>query len=227
MKLRRVVNLYVVLSAVATLLLLLVFTLKDATDVETRSRQIITGLFMASCLFGISLAFKPNWRWLFMKKATARKGRPGIDLPPKKGHHPACGRFRRHVISTVSKVHCAGCLGLAVGAVIAIFLAVTYYIQPGFIPWNRMVPLMGLLLIAMTMAGTLSRIGTHGRLILNVIFVPGFFFIVVGVLELTGSLIFAFLTLVFCFLWLDTRIQLSRWAHHGICRRCSRTCKTY
>ena len=133
MKLRRVVNTYVILSVFATLLLLLVLTLRADADTPTNSRQIITGLFIASCLFGISLAFKPNWRWMFMKKATARREQPGIALPPKQGHHPTCGRFKGHVIASESYIHCAGCAGLAIGAVIAIILSPVYYIEPDLI----------------------------------------------------------------------------------------------
>jgi hypothetical protein len=33
--------------------------------------------------------------------------------------------------------------------------------------------------------------------------------------------------IIICFLWLDTRIQLSRWNHLKTCRRCPKACKSF
>jgi hypothetical protein len=63
--------------------------------------------------------------------------------------------------------------------------------------------------------------------ILNIVLVFGFFCLTISILEITGDLIYGILTIILCFLWLDTRIQLSNWNHIRMCNSCPESCKMY
>jgi len=65
------------------------------------------------------------------------------------------------------------------------------------------------------------------HVISNAFLVMGFFFIVMGVFELTGSVVAGVVGVIISFLWLDTRIQLSKWRHAVICKNCADSCKAY
>lgn len=63
--------------------------------------------------------------------------------------------------------------------------------------------------------------------ILNALLVIAFLSVVIGMLAITGALVYGFFAVIISFLWLDTRVQLSNWRHTSICRNCDRSCKAY
>jgi hypothetical protein len=65
------------------------------------------------------------------------------------------------------------------------------------------------------------------RVVTNAIFVFSFFFIIISILEITGSFVFGLLTGLLCFLFIDTRIKISKWTHIHTCINCERDCKRY
>jgi len=55
----------------------------------------------------------------------------------------------------------------------------------------------------------------------------GFLLLLVGTMEATGNGISGLLVVSFSFLWMDTRIQLSKWRHSLACEECPESCKVY
>jgi hypothetical protein len=148
----------------------------------------------------------------------------------RQGHHPDCDKFKSHVIKTKNKVICAGCSGLALGSIISIFLTSAYIVLP-----NKILPtilhifiILGLVIIILNYIEIVIPIrNAHFHMIFNVFFVISFFLIIIGIFELTGSMIYGIFGVIISFLWLDTRILLSKWRHSEICKNCSETCKVY
>ena len=124
---------YIILSLIAALLLLLIASLNFSKNIiETNDRIFVSGLFIISCLIGISLAFYPGWIRKSIKERILGTKRKNIQKPARKreGHHPNCERFKNHTIKIKKNVYCAGCLGLVVGCVISIILTFFYILNP-------------------------------------------------------------------------------------------------
>ncbi len=225
---------YTLLSILGgALLLLLVFTMDSGNNsIDTIERLFIGGAFISSCLFGISLALRPNWIKRHTKQAIhgTNPKTPITNYRKRHGHHPDCEHFSSHTYKIKDGVLCAGCTGLALGSFISIFLMIIYLIF--FIDIPRVVLLifiivgMGFIALNYVEIGVLKR-GAFTHIISNSFLVVGFFLVIVGVFQLTGNVIYGILALIITFLWLDTRIQLSNWRHAVICRNCNETCKAY
>ena len=43
----------------------------------------------------------------------------------------------------------------------------------------------------------------------------------------TGEFVYGFFTIILCFLWLDTRVYLSKRNHSRLCAACPESCKMY
>ncbi|WP_455391461.1 hypothetical protein [[Eubacterium] cellulosolvens] len=229
---------YLILSFIAAVLVLLVvwsFTI-NPIKVNPIEKFEVGLLFIFCCIIGISLVMKPNWIHICPEQQAQRNynrnvktNSPALARMKKRriGHHPDCDRFRRHTIKINDKIYCAGCTGLAIGAVLAIFLMVLVIILP-FNPSKTILfalLILGLILIAFNLASTMNG-QKYGRekSLLNVFLVLGFFMVITGVFMLTGALIFGILGVLVCVLWLDTRILLSKHNHHIICTNCQVKC---
>lgn len=234
MNLKRNVAIYVILSAIGGVLLTVVALFSETGDITTNDKIVVGGAFIASCVFGISLAWRPGWTrcsWRNVSHADPRnqEATKGINWV---GHHPDCENFRGHVIRLGNRNLCAGCTGLALGAILGIILTIPYIL----LPVNAQVPeeilrdlfFVGLVLVAIGFADiafSLGGAGLHGDL--SSFLVLGFFFVVVGIHQLSGSVAFGLMSILIAFLWLDTRIQLSRWRHVRTCEDCGEPCKAY
>jgi hypothetical protein len=192
----------------------------------------VGGAFISSCILGISFAIKPNWIRKSIKRGRHDENEQQAQMRTRKrqGHHPDCDKFKSHVIKTKNKVICAGCSGLALGSIISIFLTSAYIVLP-----NKILPtilhifiILGLVIIILNYIEIVIPIrNAHFHMIFNVFFVISFFLIIIGIFELTGSMIYGIFGVIISFLWLDTRILLSKWRHSEICKNCSETCKVY
>jgi hypothetical protein len=189
----------------------------------------LTGLFLTSCIFGISIAIYPNW-WRKNNKNHA------IDTQRVKtkrffhGHHPDCIMFKSHVIIIKNKPRCAGCLGLFIGALLSIFLMMLYLVSPFKIPiifYYILILIAIFVLIFVYIEIVLLKRHVFFHILLNIFLILSFFLITICVVELTENLIYSTLTILLCFLWLDTRIHLSKYKHQKICANCKQSCKSY
>lgn len=227
---------YLILSAIGASLISLVMIVSMFSSPNTKtihmSDKLAIGIpFIVSCLFGISIAIKPN----FTRSSSQRCDHDGGQhLQPimirREGHHPECEQFKNHTIKIENKILCAGCSGLAMGSVISIALMSAYIvflkeIQQDILP---VLVIFGMVLIALNyIENVIPGKKNYFHMISNCFLVISFFFIVTGIFHLTGSIIYGLFGILISFLWLDTRIRLSNWHHFEVCKNCRLTCKVF
>jgi len=215
------------------LFLLLVLTIASGKNsIETIDRLFIGGAFILSCLFGISLALRPNWIKRYKKQGIHGTNHQSAITTSRnrQGHHPDCKPFQSHTYTIKNNILCAGCTGLAIGSFISLFLMIIYLIFFDNIPRVALLIfiIVGMGFVALNYVEiVLHKRTAFAHVLSNSLLVIGFFFVIIGVFQLTGRVIFGILALIITFLWLDTRIQLSNWRHAETCRNCDETCKAY
>ena len=234
MKEKHEVIYYIVFSIIAVFLLLVLiyFGASNKQPIRFYDKLLIGGLFIVSCLFGISLAFFPSWYKRILKPGKSNQNikDDNKDLRRRKGHHPDCGSFKNHVIAFGEKYLCTGCLGLAIGSIISILLILIYlvfsYGNSSYLFYLFF--FIGLIIIAFNFIEIMFPVrNRYVHIFSNSLFVLGFFLIIIGIFELTGSIAYAIISLIFSFLFFSTRIQLSHRRHSLICKLCSKKCKMY
>jgi len=201
----------------------------QAEAVDSWGKLLVGAPFILSCLVGISLAFRPSWI------SRRLKGREKSPVEGEKasrsirGHHPDCDMFEGHVVTIDEKTVCTGCLGLAVGATISIFLMLSYMIFPSdFSSFSLYLLLItGLALVAFSLIEAAYARSRFIHVLMNVILVLGFFLTVMSVFQLSGKPIYGWVVIIISFLWLETRIQIANWRHDRICSSCSEECKIF
>jgi uncharacterized membrane protein len=193
---------------------------------------IVAGAFITSCLLGLSFAIRPNW---IKRTIETRKGNgnanPSENIKiTRLGHHPDCEGFEDHVIKMQKRTICSGCTGLAVGSIVSIIFMILYLIiQPKF-QTNVIIFLfiLGFIFICLNYLNVVSPLkNSFSHLFSNVLLIMGFFLIVIFTLEITGNTTMAILAVIISFLWLDTRIKISKWRHKTTCKVCLKSCKAY
>jgi hypothetical protein len=193
-------------------------------------RIIITFIFSLCCLFGITLVFYPGWyKKIMIDQSDGKKEKKSCNKRVLVGHHPDCNYFKKHVIK-FKRLYCAGCFGLLVGCIISIIFFIIYiFINIIFNPiLYKIFIILGITIIFFTYFEILiikRKIIVH--ILLNIFFIISFFFITIGVMELTGNIIYSFLTIIICFIWLETRVIISKYNHMKICENCNNRCKTF
>ena len=219
--------------SVAGAALLIVFVSMTPTPTRTLAlleKIFVAGVFIIICVFGVSFSLRPNWVRLFIsKKENTVKNHSEALQRSFRGHHPDCKTFENHRVIYLDKTWCAGCLGLLIGCLLSIFLMILYVVdsqQPPTI--SRLLFCLGLLLIALVYL-EIIRESRHSiiHVLSNALLVLSFFFITTSIVELSGKVEYGFFTILLCILWLDTRIQLSRWRHRRLCSSCPEPCKIY
>lgn len=197
-----------------------------------QDRLIVGGAFIASSVYGLSLAIRPGWNSRSKKEPVPIMPVVTGESQPRsrRGHHPDCGRFSDHVIRWRGRVLCAGCTGLAVGSVASILLMSLFIaISPEFPAsvWQVFL-VLGLAMVgAKYLEPMVLRSSASVRLAFNALLVVGLLFVVLGAFQLTGNAIFGLLAIVLSFLFLDTRVQLSAIFHSQTCTICEENCKVY
>jgi hypothetical protein len=208
------------------------FKITSENTLGISDRIIIGIIFIICCLIGISLSIYPGW---IKRKlgGTIKDSAKNINEKPERkriGHHPDCDRFKSHKISIKDNVYCAGCLGLAIGCLISIILMSIYVTFSCSLSseFFLFLTIFGFFIIGFVFIESLvnnKNILTH--IISNSLLVLSFLIIIVGITELTRSISFGIICIVITFLWMDTRIQLSKWNHSTICKKCDKSCKMY
>ena len=123
---------YIILSIIAAAIIL-ILTLVEPRTIDTIAigdKLFVSGAFITSCIFGISIAVYPNWFKKLMKqeKHSVNKQQPQKAKREYQGHHPDCQQFLTHTVKIKNKTLCAGCLGLSIGSIISILLIIIYII---------------------------------------------------------------------------------------------------
>jgi len=141
-----------------------------------------------------------------------------------RGHHPLCGRFSAHVFRLGSKLFCATCSGLFLGALIALAGTGMFFFGNLQMEQNAFLAvLLGAVGIALgLMQSPLPPLQNSViRLLSSVFFVVGTFLILVGIEELAHNTSVDLFLIVLIVFWLMTRISLSQWDHERICSKCT------
>jgi hypothetical protein len=198
-------------------------------------RQIIWGIFILICILGTLAGISPaSCSLRFHSKLRQEQQPTQTQQPPsqstitKRGHHPTCEHYTGHILKIHTKILCAGCTGLVLGALIAILGATLFWFgvfpvcNPTLLFWLGFVGvLVGLL--QHPFYASLRRKWGVVRMAINVIFVTGAFLLLAGVTELTQNLILQAFLLILILYWIYTRIAMSKRSHNTICRICGKT----
>lgn len=228
------VHQYIILSIIAAFLLLMLafFSFSDIKTIGLTDRLFVSSFFIISCLIGISLAIYPGWLKRSLKHRIHSKNNQKIKKVARKreGHHPNCIQFKSHAIRIKNKVYCAGCLGLALGGILSIFLMIIY-IRIDFIlslDILYFLIILGLIIIGFVFVETiLVKRNTFIHIISNSLLVLSFLIITIGITEITSNILSGIIAIILTFLWLDTRILLSNRHHKLLCNNCDKSCKMY
>jgi hypothetical protein len=116
---------------------------------------------------------------------------------------------------------CAGCLGLLMGSLIAIFITIIQETQR--IPMYQQTGFVGIVFV---IGGLLhptffQKSKPIFRIILNSFFVIGFALVYIALSTVRDL---GLLGIGLCVFWMYTRILLSNWSHDRICNTCDMIC---
>jgi hypothetical protein len=196
-------------------------------------KPLIGSIFSLICISGLVTVFFPQkCSEMFHLNETKRpkgsndknSGHPEATIVLK-GHHPACGRFSAHTARVGTRVFCAACAGLFLGAVIACIGTVLYFFSGlSFYQLGFMTVLAGQ--VGLFLGFIQFRFRGHARLIINALFVFATLLTLSSIDRLVeNTLIDVYLIFLIIF-WLWTRITISEWDHLRICHACGQKCKT-
>jgi len=196
--------------------------------------QLIGIIFMIICILGIIAGITPshcsltrNKKKQSRKDITKNTNSTQTKSISKEGHHPTCDHYSDHVITIKESHYCAGCSGLATGAIIAIIGTVLFFFLNFQIVYLEAVFWLGFVFVTI---GLLQHpiyqlLKLHRGIIrftINILFVVGSFLLLTSLIQITNSLILAIYLLLLILYWIFTRIVMSRQSHHRICSRCNR-----
>jgi len=234
LKQKSIVIQYIIFSFIAVLLLLILtlFVNPNNTNLSIFDKSIIGILFIISCLIGISLTNNPGWIKRLLKNQFQKtsNNKTKKNVRKREGHHPDCDKFNMHTIEIKNKKYCTGCLGISIGCIISIILMIFYILNNVKISSDILSYLvtLGFIILGLVFIEIMiNRRKIFAHIFLNSLLVISFFLIVVGIFEITGSIIYGIICIILSFLWLDTRIQLSNYHHKKICINCNKSCKMY
>jgi len=186
-------------------------------------KPLVGSVFSLICMLGIFAA-------LFPKQCSQafHFRRENMHFPSHQtnatSHHPDCERFSAHVIQVGARTLCAACTGLLLGAFVA-FIGTVFYFFGGWQIEEVSFPIVLIGLVWVTFGFLQFKFRGFVRSILNALFVLGASLILVGIDELTESLIIDLFLVALIVFWILTRIQISQWDHWRICSGCESPCE--
>jgi len=171
---------YIFLSLLVLILfssILVLYPQKE--NINSPLDRIILGIFFISCcMVGISFSIFPGWYKKYLNKKTkidTQKSKNQVYIL-RKGHHPYCDHFKNHTINIHKKTYCAGCLGLSIGAVTAIIMTIGYMFIYNIQQQSYVIFGIGASIIIISfIASLLNETKPVLRVIINTLFIIGFF----------------------------------------------------
>jgi hypothetical protein len=223
---------YVTFSIIAAALIIFLAVQSPSTDPFSQTnRLIVAAAFIMCAVLGTSFAIRPNWIRRFGLKKNELKGSKTSSVQRMfQGHHPDCKAFESHTIKNYKTVWCAGCLGLGIGCTLSIvFMAIyVFFLFHQSLFFYQGMIVAGLFIITMAFLDARGEIKHPIRhIVINSALPLSFVLITISIVELTSNLMLGLCTILLCFLWLDTRVQLSAWRHQKLCYSCPEPCKMY
>jgi hypothetical protein len=197
--------------------------------------QIIGIAFSGICVLGIIAGISPTHcgRPSKNKKNTTTdetiedQTAPTSEGIQKRGHHPTCANFASHVVQIRSRLLCAGCTGLVVGALLAVIGSTLFFFGNLMLPFPLFFFWLGWVYVAVGLLQHFIYQVFHVnrgeiRLLANVVFVVGAFLLLATLMQLTASWVLGAYLLVLTLYWIFTRIVMSRRSHQRICAQCGK-----
>ena len=208
--------LYLALSFAGLSMLVSLYLRGGGPQVSIPHQAQVTGtVFAAICLAGLVAAVSPRSLCGHGRGSSARST----------GHHPDCGRFSGHVLWLGGKPRCAGCSGLALGAVISIIGSVLFFYVGIFRSLNGAVFWVGVVAVALGLIQHFIDLGSpRVHLLLNVSLVWGSFMVAASMSAAGVSFFVEAYHLVLVVFWVATRIRVSQEEHALVCRACGVEC---
>ncbi len=221
-----------------------VFPLSIQEDFQWR-KQLIGSVFGVICFLGAIAVFFPGHCSKIFQANNAENGNHAFPvkgnvafhkssnifgLKITHGHHPSCEGFRAHEFQIGKKTFCTACMGLLLGAFMALFGVAAYFFQGWSIGDN-----ISLFLISGVLSVGLGLFQYMFfdvqwkpiRFLLNAFFVFGTFLVLAAIDAAANSLILDFFVVFLCVFWLFTRIVLSKHVHKDICLACNLKCEIH
>lgn len=224
---------YLVLSFISIVfLVILIVTAPSQTDIIVLPEKFFVAIvFVTSCIFGITLALFPGW----LRKSFKLRDQHVHALSKKterhyKGHHPDCDAFKSHTVTIKNRVWCAGCLGLIIGSLISIIaiVCILFFIDSWQISLLYGFFILGCIILAVVYSEIVVPVRyAIVHVFSNSMLIVSFLFFTLSIFYITGKIVYGVIAILFSFLWLDTRIQLSSYSHKRICQLCVERCKMY
>jgi hypothetical protein len=229
--------LFLVLVSFFGLFFISVLTLSPAVSQENFIwRKPLIGIMFASvCVLGILAVFFPNEcsRVFDLGKEKKRSRfygfKQGIAIsksesPVLRGHHPNCEQFSSHVFRVGSKIFCATCSGLFLGALIVLAGVALYSVGNLQMEDNAFSSvLVGIIGVSfgLLQSPLLNFHRSMVRVFSSAFLAIGSFLILMGIDELTRNVFLDVFLVFLTVFWLVTRISLSQWEHEKICSTCN------
>lgn len=186
---------------------------------------------MMICLLGIIAGVSPSRcsrthrhfkRNHYNRHEEKNQTENGETMIRVEGHHPSCENFSTHILSLGGKLYCTGCTGMVIGAIISL-LASFLFLFAGFqIEVAETIFWLGFSGVAFGLLQLLFNLRNKiSRLFLNIFFVLGAFFLLIGADEISGNFVLELYLLILIVYWIITRTLVSQWKHREVCSSCS------
>ncbi|MCW4053106.1 MAG: hypothetical protein NWE78_07870 [Candidatus Bathyarchaeota archaeon] len=207
-----------------------VATMSTTTGGAAWRKPFVGAIFSFICFLGIVAGLFPSRCSSMFHFRKSRQKAMSLDLAEKgivasafRGHHPDCVEFRAHVFQVGSKILCAGCIGLILGALLSIVAVIAYFFLNQALGSDSLsIFWVGFLGVSCGLLQyhvfNLHRSSIH--LFVNVFFVFGVSLLLVGIDAIAQSTIADLYVICLSLFWLYTRILLSQIDHQKICFHC-------
>lgn len=142
-----------------------------------------------------------------------------------KGHHPVCDEFTSHTLRWQGKTYCAGCTGLIIGAILAMFGSLIYILYGSLeVKYGILILIIGLGCVFISLLQMFILKIQHNLLkfFTNLILVIGSLFILIATVTINNNLFIEFYFLILIILWILARIRISHQDHRAICSNCKK-----
>jgi hypothetical protein len=210
-------------------LVVMVIYLHPTGTVYYFQKTLIILIFILICIMGMVAAISPAKCTGFLK---IKKHIPVESLVENEsdknckkdssGHHPECDNFKNHTYTLMGKKYCAGCSGLFTGALLAVVGIIIYYFYGITLSNPYLIFFIGIfcVLTALLQSFLLNMNFNTGKFIFNLILVIGAFLMLIGLIEITGSIFIQLYFILLVFIWILARIYNSEKKHTDICEKC-------
>jgi hypothetical protein len=209
-------------------LIILVFWSPQYKIVYSYQKEFILLIFILICISGMLAVIYPSKCTEFInnKKEEDLYSGAGVKkgLSTKfDGHHPLCQNFKTHTFLLMGRRYCAGCAGLFTGAFLAVAGTIFYYFYGNFSESVSILILAvgaGLVFLSLFQNLYFKINNSLARLLFNMMLVIGSFLILIGIMQITGSIFLELYFLILIFVLILTRISISERDHEIICLEC-------